>query len=174
MCFKICSFKPWTAIESIADGKRFEKLLSIYFSFYTSSISIMKYLQETVAENNLEQHIALGVKVITADWDSADRSWHLTLSISQANAASIERRLRCNILYMCSGYFSYDTPHDPKFPGFEKFKGMTLHPQFWPSPCPPLQGKQVRNPLNSNAGPFLAFPQPFKRRWLSSVLVRPP
>lgn len=103
----------------------------------------MSYLQETVTENHLKQHIALGVKVISADWNHDSRSWNLALSITEENGAKNERRLRCSMLYMCSGYFSYDTPHDPKFPGFDKFKGLTLHPQFWPDPCPPLQGKQV-------------------------------
>jgi monooxygenase len=106
-------------------------------------VSIMNYLRETVAENDLEQRIALGVKVMAADWDPSNRSWNLVLSITQESGAQVERKLSCSILYMCSGYFSYDTPHDPKFPGFENFRGLTLHPQFWPSPCPPLQGKQV-------------------------------
>lgn len=103
----------------------------------------MSYLRETVKENKLEEHIALGVQVISADWDHDSRSWNLALCITEENGAKKEGRLRCSMLYMCSGYFSYDTPHDPKFPGFEKFKGLTLHPQFWPDTCPALQGKQV-------------------------------
>ena len=113
----------------------------IPFLIYSSSI--MNYLQETVSDNHLEHRIALGVRVAAADWDSTTRAWNLILTATQENGEKNERRLRCSILYMCSGYFSYDTPHDPKFPGFEKFRGVTLHPQFWPSPCPALRGKQV-------------------------------
>lgn len=109
----------------------------------TVIISIMRYLHDTVAEHELNKHIALGVQVVTADWDTDSRSWNLALRITQENGAKTEHRLRCSVLYMCSGYFSYDTPHDPKFPGFDKFKGATLFPQFWPDPCPSLQGKQV-------------------------------
>jgi hypothetical protein len=118
-------------------------------------ISIMNYLQETVRDNQLEQHISLGVKVLSADWNRDSRSWDLALSITDENGAKNERRLRCSMLYMCSGYFSYDTPHDPKFPGFDKFKGLTLHPQFWPNPCPPLQGKQVNTRLQRVDGRFI-------------------
>jgi cation diffusion facilitator CzcD-associated flavoprotein CzcO len=109
----------------------------------TIIISIMHYLHDTVAEHELNKHIALGVQVAAADWDHDSRSWNLALRITQENGAKTERRLRCSMLYMCSGYFSYDTPHDPKFPGFDKFKGDTLFPQFWPNPCPSLQDKQV-------------------------------
>jgi monooxygenase len=103
----------------------------------------MRYLRETVAENQLEKRIALGVRVLSADWDPTLRSWKLLLSLIDENGAKSERNLSCSMLYMCSGYFSYDSPHVPAMPGFSKFKGSTLHPQFWPKPSPSLGGKQV-------------------------------
>ena len=51
-------FKPWTAEKSIADGP-----------------SIMAYLRETVAENNLTQHIRFGHLVRTAEWSTDDARW---------------------------------------------------------------------------------------------------
>ena len=38
----------------------------------------------------------------------------------------------CNFLLMCSGYYNYDSGHQPEFEGREKFKGTWVHPQFWP------------------------------------------
>jgi monooxygenase len=111
----------------------------------TRFASIMQYLQETVTENDLEQRIAVGVRVLSADWDNTLRSWNLVLSFTDKNGAKTERGLRCSMLYMCSGYFSYDTPHDPALPGFAKFKGTVLHPQFWPEPSPSLADKQVNS-----------------------------
>ena len=40
--------------------------------------------------------------------------------------------ITCNFLLMCSGYYSYDKPHLPEFPGQEDFEGPFFHPQFWP------------------------------------------
>ncbi len=127
----------------------------------TRFASIMQYLQETVAENDLEQHISLGVRVLSADWDTALRSWNLVLSLTDKNGAKTERGLRCGMLYMCSGYFSYDTPHDPALPGVAKFKGTVLHPQFWPEPSPSLAGKQVNSHSFSRISPrafLFSFP----------------
>ena len=132
----------------------------------------MQYLQETVAENDLEQRIAVGVRVLSADWDNALRSWNLVLSFTDKNGAKTERGLKCSMLYMCSGYFSYDTPHDPALPGFAKFKGTVLHPQFWPHPSPSLADKQVdlhtrfwdiRAQKDSHAPN--ALPPKFRHRW---------
>ena len=138
----------------------------------TRFASIMQYLQETVAENDLEQRIAVGVRVLSADWDNTLRSWNLVLSLTDKNGAETERGLRCSMLYMCSGYFSYDTPHDPALPGFAKFKGTVLHPQFWPEPSPSLADKQVdlhtrfwdiRAQKDSHAPN--ALPPKFRHRW---------
>ena len=35
-------------------------------------------------------------------------------------------------LYLCTGYYSYDAPHTPEFPGVADFAGQVIHPQFWP------------------------------------------
>ena len=40
--------------------------------------------------------------------------------------------IRCNYLFMCSGYYSYRTPYDAQIPGLERFGGQVVHPQFWP------------------------------------------
>ena len=38
--------------------------------------------------------------------------------------------MSCNFLFMCSGYYSYDEPHDAQIPGIESFKGDLVHPSF--------------------------------------------
>ena len=37
----------------------------------------------------------------------------------------------CNVLIGCTGYYSYENPHEPKFPGQENFPGPIVHPQKW-------------------------------------------
>ena len=104
-------FKPWTAAKSIADGP-----------------SILSYVRETAAENDVERHIRFGHKVRAAAWSSADARWTVTAAQADGTVAT----LTCNFLYMCSGYYSYDQGHRPVFDGEADFAGRIVHPQFWP------------------------------------------
>ena len=106
------SFKPWESKKAIADGP-----------------AILKYVRETAAENNIEQHIRYGHRLISASWCSKQSLW--TLEIRQSDSDT-PVQMTCNFLYMCSGYYNYDQPHDPQFPEVESFKGTMVHPQFWP------------------------------------------
>ena len=106
------SFKPWESKKAIADGP-----------------AILKYVRETATENNIEQHIRYGHRLISASWCSKQSLW--TLDIRQDNNDALVQ-MTCNFLYMCSGYYNYDQPHDPQFPEVESFKGTLVHPQFWP------------------------------------------
>ena len=40
-------------------------------------------------------------------------------------------RYNCKFLFSCTGYYSYETPYKPAFPGEENFKGTIIHPQKW-------------------------------------------
>ena len=40
-------------------------------------------------------------------------------------------RYSCKFLFSCTGYYSYETPYEPRFPGQENFKGTIIHPQKW-------------------------------------------
>jgi cation diffusion facilitator CzcD-associated flavoprotein CzcO len=106
------SFKPWESKKSIADGP-----------------AILKYVRETAAENNIEQHIRYGHRLISASWCSKQSLW--TLDIRQNNSDA-PVQMTCNFLYMCAGYYNYDQPHDPQFPDVDAYKGKLVHPQFWP------------------------------------------
>ncbi len=105
-------FKPWTAAKSIADGP-----------------SILSYVRETAAENDVDRHIRFGHKVTAASWSSADARWTVTAARDDGSTAT----LTCNFLYMCSGYYSYDEGHRPEFTGEGDFAGRIVHPQFWPA-----------------------------------------
>ncbi len=103
-------FKPWTAKKSIADGK-----------------AIRDYLDETVDENNFLPHIQFGHTVIGADWSTEDACW-----IVQIETDDSHKTLRCNMLFMCSGYYDYETGYQPEFLGENDFEGDIIHPQHWP------------------------------------------
>ena len=105
------SFKPWRERKAIADGP-----------------SIMKYLKETVNENNLEQNIEYNKSLVKAEWSSDEALWKLTIFDSSSNKNII---ISCKFLFMCSGYYSYENGYTPEFKGIENFQGSIIHPQKW-------------------------------------------
>ena len=106
------AFKPWTNPKSIADGP-----------------SILSYIKETATEYGVEGHIRYNHRVKSASWDSATARWTVLV---QQGAQGDTREIRCNFLYSCSGYYSYDNPYVPEFEGQDDFKGALFHAQHWP------------------------------------------
>lgn len=107
------SFKPWKEGEAIADGD-----------------SILKYLNETVAEHKLKDKIQFQQRVEAANWSSTTAEWTLTISDGTTGGT---RTLRCNYLFMCSGYYNYEQGYLPEFEGYDDYKGTIAHPQHWPT-----------------------------------------
>jgi monooxygenase len=106
------AFKPWEQPKAIADGP-----------------SILKYIQDTAREHDLERHIRYGLQVRRAAWSTPDAAWTVEAERPGTNEVV---RLSCNFLFMCSGYYRYDAGHLPHFEGSERFGGRIVHPQFWP------------------------------------------
>ena len=100
------NFKPWKADKAIADGP-----------------AILSYIQETADEHNIKDKITYDSKVISADWNSEKSEWSVT---TKSGAV-----YRCNFLFMCAGYYSYEEPHNPDLVGEANFKGPLIHPQLW-------------------------------------------
>ena len=104
-------FKPWRAAKAIADGP-----------------AILDYVKETAAERGIDRNIRYRHKLLAADWSEQDALW--TLTVDTGAAAPIA--LRCRMLLMCSGYYSYEQGYTPDFEGREDFRGPVIHPQHWP------------------------------------------
>lgn len=106
------NFKPWRDDKAIADGP-----------------SILNYLEETAAENNINDHIRFRHMVKRASWSGEDACW----TVDAENGATGETAtIRCGFLLMCSGYYSYKQGYSPEFKGRDRFQGQIVHPQFWP------------------------------------------
>jgi cation diffusion facilitator CzcD-associated flavoprotein CzcO len=105
-------FHPWTGEKSIADGA-----------------SILAYIRETSTKFGIDPHIRFRHRVVRASWSSDDARWTVDVEVGESREA---RTYRCRFLYLCSGYYSYDSAHDPQLPGIDKFAGRTVHPQWWP------------------------------------------
>jgi monooxygenase len=104
-------FRPWTQAEAIADGP-----------------AILAYVRETAADAGIDRHIRYGHRVVRAEWSTVDAQWTV-----EAVHDGEPVRIRCHFLYVCSGYYRYDTGHRPDFPGVERFGGTVVHPQRWPA-----------------------------------------
>ena len=81
----------------------------ILFQPISPGEDILAYLTEAAEEQNIMGKIRFNVNVDSASWDSGDNMWHLVTSSGE--------RYSCNMLIGCSGYFSYENPYEPKFPG---------------------------------------------------------
>jgi monooxygenase len=103
-------FEPWIHDKAIADGE-----------------AIREYLHRVVEERGIGPHIRFGSTVLAADWRAAEALWHVTVA-----DASGKHELAARFLYMASGYYDYDEPHDADLPGLDRFAGEVVHPQFWP------------------------------------------
>lgn len=106
------NFKPWTAAKSIADGP-----------------SIMAYLNETVDEFGIREHIRFNSLVISASWSSDEARWTVTYTDKTTGET---HTATANFLSMCAGYYSYKGGYRPDFPNETAFKGRIIHPQHWP------------------------------------------
>jgi cation diffusion facilitator CzcD-associated flavoprotein CzcO len=120
------NFKPWESKKAIAEGP-----------------AILDYVNETADEHGIRPHIRFGHRLDGARWSSEDARWTLDVTHTDgASAADAADALTCNFLLMCSGYYSYDEPYCPSFPGEEDFEGEMFHPQFWPEGLD-YRGKRV-------------------------------
>lgn len=115
-------FKPWTGTKSIAGGAE-----------------IMEYLREAVEEEAIGPHIRFNHRVVAARWSSQDSRWVVTVERTESGE-TVE--LSGGFLFMCSGYYSYDTGYTPEFPGRDRFTGTIVHPQEWPQDLD-YSGKKV-------------------------------
>jgi cation diffusion facilitator CzcD-associated flavoprotein CzcO len=117
LCFP---WEPWTLRESIADGEQ-----------------IWRYVDNTAHKHGFDKRIRFNTDVQSADWDSTTDTW--TVRTEQYADA---KTYRCRFLFLGTGYYNYDEPHCPDFPGIEEFDGEVLHPQCWPASFD-HQGKRI-------------------------------
>ncbi|MBB5889215.1 flavin-containing monooxygenase [Kutzneria kofuensis] len=103
-------FRPWPDPQAIADGP-----------------SILRYVRETASMFGIDRQIRFGHKVVSASWSTVDARWSVE-AVHDGEPVTYT----CSFLYLCSGYYSYDSGHVVDFPGQDSFTGQIVHPQFWP------------------------------------------
>jgi cation diffusion facilitator CzcD-associated flavoprotein CzcO len=104
-------FRPWSAATALADGP-----------------SIREYVTDTAREYGIDRHIRFHHRVVNANWSSHQDRW--TLDVERTDTG--ERfQLTASFLLGCTGYYRYDEPFTPEFPGRDRFQGQVIHPQHW-------------------------------------------
>ena len=106
-------FRPWLGNKAMADGP-----------------SILNYIRDTATEYDVDKLIRYNYRVRRATWSSDDARW--TIEIETGSDKTITH-LTCNFLYLCTGYYDYDSGYTPEWPGVERFRGTMVHPQKWPN-----------------------------------------
>ncbi|MBV9352846.1 MAG: NAD(P)/FAD-dependent oxidoreductase, partial [Mycobacterium sp.] len=109
--FTLCfPWEPWTRPEMIADGNH-----------------IWQYLDDTARKHHIDRHIRFNTYVRSADWDSSSDTWTV-----HADQNGEDKIYRSRFVFFATGYYDYDNPYSPGFPGIDNFAGDVVHPQHWP------------------------------------------
>lgn len=103
-------FKPWDDPQSISGGNK-----------------ILKYLEQTVKENKLDQLISFNHNMLSSNWSDKEKCWSL-----QVESPEGLKTLKSRFLNICTRYYNYHEAHRPKFEGEDLFKGKIILPQSWP------------------------------------------
>ena len=108
------SFKPWTEPKAIADGPR-----------------ILNYVRETAAENGIDKKIRFNHRVRRAAWSTPEARWRVEVEHTTGEGDAEIVSLTCGFLFICAGYYTYESGYSPEFPGAKDFAGRIVHPQQW-------------------------------------------
>src|SRR5699024_9062377 len=103
-------FRPWSGQQAIADGP-----------------AILDYIRDTARESGIDNNIRYGHRVVGAAWSSDTACWTVEAICHGETVV-----LTANFLYVCSGYYHYDSGYSPDLPATERFDGTIVHPQHWP------------------------------------------
>jgi cation diffusion facilitator CzcD-associated flavoprotein CzcO len=102
---------PWTGREYVADGD-----------------AIRDYMEDAARKHGIFGNIRFNTTVVSADWDSATDTW----TVHTTDEAGAAATYRGRFVFFGSGYYNYDEPYSPDFPGLDSYQGTVVHAQHWP------------------------------------------
>lgn len=104
-------FRPWNDPKAIADGP-----------------AILNYIRETAEEFEVDEKIRYNHRVRHASWTSNEARWTVE---AEAEPDKSIVRFTCSFLYLCTGYYDYESGYTPEWSGMDRFRGRVVHPQKW-------------------------------------------
>jgi cation diffusion facilitator CzcD-associated flavoprotein CzcO len=146
------SFRPWRGEKAIADGE-----------------SIREYVRDTAREHGIDQHIRFRHRVQRAEWSSEEARWTISAERGEGREPV---RFTCSFLFLCAGYYNYESGYTPELPGMLRFQGRIVHPQKWTSDID-YEGKRVVV-IGSGATAMTLVPELAKKAAHVTMLQRSP
>jgi cation diffusion facilitator CzcD-associated flavoprotein CzcO len=145
------SFRPWTNGNAIAHGE-----------------SIRHYIVDAAREAGVDARIRFAHKVTNASWSSGAARW--TIEARRSDQTSV--RFACRFLYLCNGYYDYESAYRPDFANEASFQGTVVHPQFWPEQLDYADKRVIV--IGSGATAVTLIPEMAKRAAHVTMLQRSP
>ena len=111
-------FRPWRDNKAMADGPQF-------------SVTSAKPPRSTKWTSRSATTIACGAR----HGRRIDARWTVEAETEQDTENGHDKKLvqlTCNFLYLCTGYYDYESGYTPEWPGVDRFRGTIVHPQKWP------------------------------------------
>lgn len=111
-------FRPWRNPKAIADGP-----------------AILSYIREVASEYEVDNTIRYAHRVTKASWSSQDCRWTVEVETGRRENGGTGSvvQLSCNFLYLCTGYYDYESGYTPEWKGIDRYHGTIVHPQKWPN-----------------------------------------
>lgn len=101
--------RPWSDPKAIADGP-----------------AILSYIRDTAREFAVDDKIRYNQSVKQASWSTGEARWTV-----EVEADGVAVQMTCGFLYLCTGYYDYESGYTPEWPGMDTFRGPVIHPQKW-------------------------------------------
>ncbi|MER5888758.1 NAD(P)/FAD-dependent oxidoreductase [Streptomyces sp. NPDC001941] len=105
-------FRPWRQARVLAGGA-----------------DIRQYVEDAAADAGVLERIRFGRRAISADFSHAEGRW--TVEVEDETTGARES-YSAGYLVGATGYYDYDAPYRPEFPGEAAYQGEIVHPQQWP------------------------------------------
>lgn len=143
-------FRPWRDSKAMADGP-----------------AILSYIRETAAEYGIDKTIRYNHRVRRASWSSHDARWTVE---AETNHTVVQ--FTCHFLFLCTGYYDYESGYTPEWPNVARFGGRIVHPQKWPDDLD-YSGKRIAV-IGSGATAVTLVPAMAERAAHVTMLQRSP
>ena len=89
--------------------------------------SIFEYISRTAKDYNIYDRILFKHRLKKLSWASQESQWSLTATYQDQ-----EPRFIAKFVVFATGYYNYERPLSAEVPGLNSYKGIVVHPQFWP------------------------------------------
>ncbi|WP_199547869.1 NAD(P)/FAD-dependent oxidoreductase [Streptomyces sp. N35] len=105
-------FRPWRDARILAGGAE-----------------IRQYVEDAAGDTGVLERIRFGRRAIRANFSHATGRWDVE---AEDEATGERESYSAGYLVGATGYYDYDRPYRPQFPGEADYQGTVVHPQHWP------------------------------------------